>query len=69
MFPDLRLIAIGAAPEWAEPYETILASTSADTQMRAAPDDIAHLVYTSGTTGRPKGAMLSQGALMEAARI
>jgi acyl-CoA synthetase (AMP-forming)/AMP-acid ligase II len=69
MFPDLRLIAIGATPEWAEPYETILASASADTQMRAAADDIAHLVYTSGTTGRPKGAMLSQGALMEAARI
>ena len=28
-----------------------------------SPDDIATLVYTSGTTGPPKGAMLTQGGL------
>ncbi|MGU3436455.1 class I adenylate-forming enzyme family protein [Actinomycetes bacterium M1A6_2h] len=35
----------------------------------AAGDTLAYLAYTSGTTGAPKGAMLSQGAVITAARI
>jgi acyl-CoA synthetase (AMP-forming)/AMP-acid ligase II len=33
------------------------------------PTDPAVIVYTSGTTGAPKGAMLSQGAITEAALV
>lgn len=33
---------------------------------RVTPDDLASLVYTSGTTGDPKGAMLSHGNLASA---
>ena len=32
------------------------------------PDDLAILVYTSGTTGKPKGAMHSHGGLLHATR-
>lgn len=31
--------------------------------VRSEPDDLATLVYTSGTTGHPKGVMLTHGNL------
>src|SRR5947208_1362230 len=30
--------------------------------VAAAPDDLSDLIFTSGTTGAPKGAMLTHGA-------
>ena len=38
---------------------------TASTSCRAGRDDLAWLFYTSGTTGRPKGAMLTHGNMME----
>jgi fatty-acyl-CoA synthase len=35
---------------------------------RRTPDDVAHLLYTSGTTGRPKGAMQTHANLVFNAR-
>ena len=52
-----RLVVIGSRD-----YEAMIAADAVDVAPRA-PDDLAWLFYTSGTTGRPKGAMLSHGAL------
>jgi long-chain acyl-CoA synthetase len=48
-----RLIVLGEAS-----YQSLLTSDAVDITGRK-PDDLAWLFYTSGTTGKPKGAMLT----------
>lgn len=62
--PALRtVISAGwTARSWATPYEP---PEPAPLDDRAAPDDVALIQYTSGTTAFPKGAMITSGALLQ----
>lgn len=66
--PDFKIIAMdsrGCGIKDVEDYENVL--TEGDPSFPDADiegDDLAWLFYTSGTTGRPKGAMLTYRALL-----
>ena len=60
--PDPRVTSmeslIGPAPSWAELPEAVFPS------VELLPDDDATIMYTSGTTGKPKGALASHRAII-----
>jgi len=55
-----RILLIGADADDCENYDDFLMTgDAAEPDLRPSEDDLCWLLYTSGTTGLPKGAMLS----------
>jgi acyl-CoA synthetase (AMP-forming)/AMP-acid ligase II len=61
--PALRETVVTDGPDRpdATPWDSFIARQNADALPPVNPSDLADIVFTSGTTGAPKGAMLAHG--------
>lgn len=58
--PDLRLrFSVGGAAAGSQPYASLIQPGARRDAIAVGEEDTAVILYTSGTTGQPKGAMLT----------
>ena len=69
--PDVEVFVIGGHDRYRNWDDWVTAQVRSDPGIRSRPEDVTMQLYSSGTTGRPKGVMLTNAnffALMPAAR-
>jgi len=60
-----RIVVVGDSPDSGAEYESLLAAASpTEPDAEVNESETALVIYSSGTTGRPKGVVLSQRALV-----
>lgn len=59
--PNVRAVAVRTdeVADWATPWAEVLRATPSIPEVTIDPEDDACIFYTSGTTGKPKGAQLT----------
>jgi fatty-acyl-CoA synthase len=62
--PDIVLLGEDREPGWL-PYQSMLEASPADGATPARPRDDAIVIYTSGSSSRPKSVPLSHGGIIE----
>ncbi len=65
---QLQLISLDHAQEgWLDYEELLSRSSAAEPDVEVGEDDLCQIIYTGGTTGRPKGVMISHRNYMTSA--
>lgn len=68
-YSDPLLMSWKALLQLGDDYAATSPNAYADAVARVQPDDTAAMFYTSGTTGKPKGVVLTHAALIDRAKV